>query len=385
LASFGPPGQGASSVTAAAADAAAATGSATTAADARATGGMAKATVSASSDHSEESGVDKLADTAATASCHDPMKVKFRQDVHDPMKVELPLADRPYGSDADIPWRENPQEANGLDEHGNSLLDINAYSWSSRGSAADCLQSNLCELNTASWSSRGSGVHWPAFNWDRLVDSGAQREGDDSENLGSLAFRDGNADTVNSSLPGEPLNLCEVNTASWSSRGSMRGCTGFPTSASSSQSTMRNMRELMEDLSLFGNRDGTSSALETIQETFVGGSGPARPPSEQAHSSPSSAKQQLPVELQAPVEQQALSQQQTSLHRQPEQSMSAQHKEQPPQPQQPLQPQQPQQMIPALSIQGMPAATAAAPGHVLIAVPLDRLDAVAKILAGPPS
>merc|ERR1719189_2879258 len=106
------------------------------------------------------------------------MKVKLRQDAHDPMKVELPLADRPYGSDADIPWRENPQEANGLDEHGNSLLDINAYSWSSRGSAADCLQSNFCELNTASWSSRGY--------WDRLVDVGAQREGDDTENLGSL-------------------------------------------------------------------------------------------------------------------------------------------------------------------------------------------------------
>merc|ERR1719361_2835142 len=112
------------------------------------------------------------------------------------------------------------------------------------------------------------------------MDVGVQREGDDNEGLGSLALQDGNADTV-SSVPGEPLNLCEVNTASWGStgslRGSMRACTGFATSGHGSQGTMRNMRELMEDLSLFGNRDGTSSALETIQETSVGGSGPARP------------------------------------------------------------------------------------------------------------
>merc|ERR1719336_3150484 len=159
------------------------------------------------------------------------------------MKVELPLADH-----ADNPWRENPQEPNGLDEHGNSLLDINAYSWSSRGSAADALPPNLCELNTASWSSRGSGVHWPAFNWDRMMDVGVQREGDDNEGLGSLALRDGNEHSV-SSVPGEPLNLCEVNTASWGStgsvRGSMRACYGSPTSGHGSQGTMRNMRELM--------------------------------------------------------------------------------------------------------------------------------------------
>jgi len=130
---------------------------------------------------------------------------------------------------------------------GDLARDINAASWSSRGSAA----LNLCEVNTASWSSRVSNSlpHWMVPDRAALARSSPRATAVDAR----PSSVEEEADPAGV--------LWEINTASWGSAGSHRAWFSSLGAARGVPSGRhRSVQEVMEDLALSGGQAGPSEA-----------------------------------------------------------------------------------------------------------------------------
>lgn len=148
-----------------------------------------------------------------------------------------------------------PEEAPGLGAF--CLRDLNGASWSSGGSGAEAAALELCDINTASWSSRGSraGAMMPWLApFHSAVGCGARDVREAAAATEDAQQRELNACSWSSrvsarSAEGAGMNLCETNTASWSSTGSRVWHTAGYSAAA--RHNVRSVREVMEDFALY--------------------------------------------------------------------------------------------------------------------------------------
>jgi len=238
----------------------------------------------------------------------------------------------------------------------NNLRDLNAASLTSRVSTEVLDPIELCEVNTASWNSTGSKAAWYSqlMSLHDVKEDGAQ----------SQALRDLNGDSWNSRASGiqDPLHLCEVNTASWNSTGSRNP---WCSTRGGTSSHIRSVKELMEDVFNHGLANDSTPALEAIAEDPWGlslpgarsrascasnhiGLGPLVDQASGDASGPCVASTKVAgmCELQTPLMQPHAPAPRTTVE---------------------------------MGIEGLPAE-----GHILLAIPLSRLDEVVKLLSSTP-
>eukprot|EP00933_Yihiella_yeosuensis_P079244 TRINITY_DN9160_c3_g1_i1.p1 TRINITY_DN9160_c3_g1~~TRINITY_DN9160_c3_g1_i1.p1 ORF type:complete len:810 (+),score=127.91 TRINITY_DN9160_c3_g1_i1:233-2431(+) len=159
-------------------------------------------------------------------------------------------------------WNEEREPPNDTEPHHPSSpnpFEFNAESWNSRMSAGDpTCPLNLCEINTASWNSHAQTQNYP---W--LASEIAYRDTPDVADH----WRDLNAASLSSrsSVPdADALNLCEVNTASWNSNCNPWQARWNPRGGTA-RGEVRSLQDIMADLSRFGGLhcqvgDGATSA-----------------------------------------------------------------------------------------------------------------------------
>jgi len=165
---------------------------------------------------------------------------------------------------AGIAWDRGCMETAARDSDDLHLREINAASWSSRGSEAAAL--NMCEVNTASWSSRGSRAPWMAPGFPARASSDhVGRDVHDPEATTEWYLREANASSWSSRgsvSDAAALNLCEVNTASWSSTASK--------AARFASYHARSVQELMHDLSMHGAAASSAPSAPHLTHGTVG-------------------------------------------------------------------------------------------------------------------
>jgi len=139
--------------------------------------------------------------------------------------------------------------------HPPSYHDINSESWSSKGSGV-AANLNFCDINTASWSSRESRTHlFAALGANvrtRSTDHGARGNEDPT----TSHLHESNACSWRS-RGSAPLNLCEINTASWGSTNSK-----LFAGMGASRRPARSVKDLLEDFALLHNSSSESSTAE---------------------------------------------------------------------------------------------------------------------------
>lgn len=134
------------------------------------------------------------------------------------------------------PWAEPPRSSSLAPKAGDGATPEHEHAWESEGQhGEDALALHYCEVNTASWSSRGSKA--PGLPWYVNHMSSVDREATELS-AGEVA---NDAD----------LNLCEVNTASWSSV--LSNCGRYPRSMDGrhvQHSTFRSVQEVIAEFSM---------------------------------------------------------------------------------------------------------------------------------------